>query len=403
MEEMENTLVDQNEDILAALKTGPPFAVDIADFMGRQGKLFDVKRRRIDRGVEHPQDNLAEHVEELRYDQLKFVLDNINNLSDINKPRTDGLSPLHVALGASHFDQVELLLARGADQNVKPINGIASPFEELIGRIQFYLPMYELFEFDALAKNFPDETLTLFTFNEEGSSNPPISMKILGLQKGSRLSSESFWFGLGQKEMSDLFPLRVAGSKKEDMIELFPVRSADVIHLERTLDEAYYPGLSAEILKKRNEDQVVSRVFKGSRRVENHECLLILLVSQLWLWRLENFVVSASASSDTTATNKDFHNSTWTSAESIRSPNLLMGLIFASWIEGFGAQYENKDEGLNFPPTLNFFEMAVVSILSDLDEYMSTQVSVDVKKEAELIHVISDIRDELFMIQDVLN
>lgn len=33
------------------------------------------------------------------------------------------------------------------------------------------------------------------------------------------------------------------------------------IHLERTLDEAYHPGLSSEALGKRNRDQIVS--FSG--------------------------------------------------------------------------------------------------------------------------------------------
>jgi hypothetical protein len=202
--------------------------------------------------------------------------------------------------------------------------------------------------------------------------------------------------------MSDLFPLLSPDFRKEEMINRETVRLADVIHLERTLDEAYYPGLGADLLKRRNEDQVVSRAYRKSANRDN-KYIPILLVPQIWLCQLDNYVVSAFASSDTTATNRYFHSSSSPPEENIRSPQLRMGLIIASRIKAFGAPYENEDEGLRFPPTLGLFETAVVSILTDVDEYMRTQVSVDVEKEAEFIHVICDIRDELVMIQDVLN
>jgi hypothetical protein len=57
-------------------------------------------------------------------------------------------------------------------------------------------------------------------------------------------------------------------------------------HVERTLDEAYYPGLSEEAPRKRNNDQIVSHHGANFDRY-------ILLVPQLWLWKYGDFIISA--------------------------------------------------------------------------------------------------------------
>lgn len=124
----------------------------------------------------------------------------------------------------------------------------------------------------------------------------------------------------------------------------------------------------------------------------------ILLVPQLWIWRIDNFIVSAFASKDLLPHDLKFYSLSLAS----RSPDLQMGLIIADHIQAFGSEYKN--DGVEFPPTLNIFEMAVVSLLSDVDEYMNqNSTTLNLKKESEFIHEISDIQSELFMIQDVLN
>jgi ankyrin repeat protein len=138
------------------------------------------------------------------YDQLKLVLDHVVDYSEVNKFGTEGFSALHVAVRGSRVDEAELLLACGASPNVKSSSSGKTPLEELERMMsqdidQVHL-LYEVFEFDTLAKNFPDELLTLFTINKDESSNPPLSMAIPGLQKGSVFSSESFWLGLGQSD-----------------------------------------------------------------------------------------------------------------------------------------------------------------------------------------------------------
>jgi hypothetical protein len=199
-------------------------------------------------------------------------------------------------------------------------------------------------------------------------------------------------------------------SKIESMSGLFPIGSVhndftdiNKIHLERTLDEAYYPGLSAERLKSRNQGQIVSKAFKESPKGDE-EHAPILLVPQLWLWRLDNYVVSAFASSEKTKSNHYFRAGSDHRVQSTVSPDLHMGLIIASRIKAFGTTYEHDDGKVKFPPTLNIFEMAMVSILSNVDEYLRPEHSgLDAGKEGEFIQDISAIRSQLAMIQDVLN
>ncbi|KAI6085166.1 hypothetical protein F4821DRAFT_241298 [Hypoxylon rubiginosum] len=84
-------------------------------------------------------------------------------------------------------------------------------------------------------------------------------------------------------------------------------------------------------------------------------------------------------------------------------PDVFIGQVLAHHINAFDGvtAYENA----SFPPTLDVFETAVVSVLSDVDEYVREQHStvIDINEEAKFIHRISDIRSELIMIQDVLD
>lgn len=170
----------------------------------------------------------------------------------------------------------------------------------------------------------------------------------------------------------------------------------NTIHLERTLDEAYYPGLGRKALERRNEDQVVTRGYRVDEKVSDDH-LPILMVPQLWLWRLDNIVVSAFASENE---HQSFFNS---SSLSTLWPDVQMIRIIFNQIREFGAVSYNGT--VEFAPTLNIFETAVVSILSRVDDYMKTQTKdgINIDKEGDFIHKISDIRDELAMIQSTLH
>ncbi|KAF2666108.1 hypothetical protein BT63DRAFT_427903 [Microthyrium microscopicum] len=179
--------------------------------------------------------------------------------------------------------------------------------------------------------------------------------------------------------------------------------------MERTLDEAYYPGLGREILKLRNKDQVVTRSVKSQmlreRGQETIKLSPIVLVPQLWLWRLDDIVVSAFPEREnislwhTEAPRSLYMNPV---VETV-SPDLQLGLIIAYHVEEFANGYQNLN--VTFPPVLNIFETEVVSILSEVDNYMRVSKSSlpNIEVESGFMHDISDIRDELAMIQDVLS
>ncbi|KAF1948952.1 hypothetical protein CC80DRAFT_599307 [Byssothecium circinans] len=158
---------------------------------------------------------------------------------------------------------------------------------------------------------------------------------------------------------------------KELKEEVFKRRESPV-YFERTLDEAYYPGLPSDRLKERNEDQVVSRSKdKWTRKTkgppEKNEP--ILMVPQLWLWRVGGHIISASARG--CGTLKHYLLQPY--------PDVQLGLIIASFIDGFGHGYSSN--GVKHPSTLDLFETRV---------------------EQYFLHVISDVRSELAMIRSVL-
>ena len=180
----------------------------------------------------------------------------------------------------------------------------------------------------------------------------------------------------------------------------WPMKEYNHIQLERTLDESYYPGLSEEVLKDLNTDQVVMRALsiKSDNQKSDSE-IPILTVPQLWLWRLHDVIVSAYASAEQLGQGK-FYNAT--EPRVTRFPDLLIGHILAHHVKAFNCAYE--DGPVHFEPVLNIFETAMMQVQSELNTYMKGHgTRLDIGKEADFIHNISDIRSEIVMIQDVLN
>ena len=160
---------------------------------------------------------------------------------------------------------------------------------------------------------------------------------------------------------------------------------------ERTLDEAYYPGLPVENLNQRNEDQVVTRHYDAAQTLEQRP---ILMISQLWIWRTDTEILSSYASTPG-----------WESTDLAQSPEAFMAALMAKRILAFGNEETGNDDtdtaATVFRPTLSVFESAVSSTLGKVDQYMKTKV-FDVEKERTFIHAISDIRSEIAMILEVL-
>lgn len=175
-------------------------------------------------------------------------------------------------------------------------------------------------------------------------------------------------------------------------MECFPIEKKtqfngyNSIHVARTLDEAYYPGLSRQNSTKRNKDQVVTRQFENISSTAQKP---ILIVPQLWLWQLGNVLLLA-------------YEGDWLALAT--SPECAMGNSIARTVHAFGtrAKYD-KDSG-EVPPTLDMFENALVTCLAEVDEYVQSEDSKKSMetKEYKFIHEIWDIRDELAMILEVL-
>ena len=183
-------------------------------------------------------------------------------------------------------------------------------------------------------------------------------------------------------------------------------RSADcTVHLERALDQAYYLGLNAEDFQDRNNDQAVSRKFKKGNLTAD-EKIPILMVPQLWLWAVGGIIISAYSLTESSQFSDGENNQDGSQKWSPRAPNIdqeaQLGLTIANQIEHFGEECVLK--GVKFPAPLDVFETSVVSVLSDVNSYMKTTKpgEIDYHKEREFLHVLSDIRSELVMIQDIL-
>jgi hypothetical protein len=84
--------------------------------------------------------------------------------------------------------------------------------------------------------------------------------------------------------------------------------------------------------------------------------------------------------------------------------DLQTGLIIGDFIDRFG-QGMILDDGNEVPPTLDLFEIQVVSLLSEVKTYIrdTKPNAIDYETEERFYHVLSDCRSELAMIRHVLN
>jgi hypothetical protein len=196
-------------------------------------------------------------------------------------------------------------------------------------------------------------------------------------------------------------------------------------HLARTLDEAYYPGLSPEALDLRNQDQVVSQSRDTFELYDKRErqgkkingTSLILMVPQLWLYKLGEVVVSSYTMPHGTGYALDGHDDIKTFENKSKAwrprkrqpvdAEAHLGLIMTGFINRFGEHYIS--DGITYPPPLDLFETRVVGILSEVTDYVkkvpgneSSINGLEYRRERYFIHVISDVRSELAMIKHIL-
>ena len=207
------------------------------------------------------------------------------------------------------------------------------------------------------------------------------------------------------------------------------------IQVARTLDEAYYPSLDQEVLRNRNQDQVVSRECKKLKdgQLVSEDTMPILMVPQFWIWKIEDHILSAYSlpgknleplsgddlDDDQNYSNHPTRSNTWIPSVENRSvpwqsenigfstilvsnnPDLHIGLLLAHIIEKFGEVQANK-----FQSPLDIFEIGVIQVISRVELFIKKPTSLkpdDIHIEREFIHDIADIRDELAMLGDILS
>jgi hypothetical protein len=159
------------------------------------------------------------------------------------------------------------------------------------------------------------------------------------------------------------------------------------VHTAWTLDEVYYPGISEAALRERSDDQLVSEPHKSRHEVKGFS---MLIVPQLWLWKLGNTIISAHQYEEDAMHTNELGVS--------EDQYLQMGIFMANRLEQFR---HGQDFGsFDYLSTLDVFEQRIVSVLTDVMAYTktTTRKDIDYKTEVELLYRLSDRRSELAMI-----
>ncbi|KAI1124584.1 hypothetical protein F5Y10DRAFT_284899 [Nemania abortiva] len=171
-----------------------------------------------------------------------------------------------------------------------------------------------------------------------------------------------------------------------------------MLQSERTIDEMYFPSLSAEALNTRNERQVVSREFTlPGEYMIGHESRPILMVTQLWVWRCGRRILTAYPR-DMAQYFDAGHIESSIGVDRLKHPGIFTGMIIAHYTEEFSSR------ATWFQSTLDIFESSIGLVLRAVDEYMDQKLPSrpEIEKEQDFMFRITDIREELAMVQQVL-
>lgn len=166
--------------------------------------------------------------------------------------------------------------------------------------------------------------------------------------------------------------------------------------------------MEREYLDARNKDQVVTKEYKRTHGPFDNPAP-ILMVPQLWLWKLDRVLISAysmTRDSDIFSQIHSRHCGRFYSHSEDSSIDLQIGVILASKIVEFGSGSESIGY-FKSKPTLQIFEDAVISTLTEVQRYVddatgSFNIRKQKEKERGYIHEMSDIHSELDMIRAVL-
>jgi hypothetical protein len=177
------------------------------------------------------------------------------------------------------------------------------------------------------------------------------------------------------------------------------------VHVPRTLDESYYVGLNAKELDRRNKSQVISKLANCTKEKKP-----LLAVSQVWLWRMDNFVIAALRDAAYGPAGKDERLEPLDCLQSDLSDGCihldedmssrrLIALIMSEFIN-----YLDRPHCAGFEEPIFFtFEKAITRTFADVQAYIRKKETKDqLDQEKQFLLNINDIRDELAMIKTVI-
>jgi hypothetical protein len=140
----------------------------------------------------------------------------------------------------------------------------------------------------------------------------------------------------------------------------------------------------------------VSKEYRRTSGTDSEKTPL-LMMSQFWLWRFDQVLLSAYSMSFELPQAMFF--------STIPDANATSPVESSYYKIGCGIELDH--EGARYKSPLHMFETAIVSTLADVQCYLTEApqtyaIKDQKKKEVEFIHCMSDIHNELDMIQSVI-
>ncbi len=179
------------------------------------------------------------------------------------------------------------------------------------------------------------------------------------------------------------------------------------ISIPLTLDEYCSPVLSRPTLDRLNRDQVLIKAKKAELppAQELPASTELLVVNMFRVWKLGNEIIVSPANNPTLLKNGRFNDLAKPSIRTNSSQDpkrhigtILSGLIVSCLEFTTGARLSSSK------PILDTFQKMITLVSEDVDEYMKdiTVKDIDIRREQNFMHEISDIRAELSMIKRVV-
>ncbi|KAF2836661.1 hypothetical protein M501DRAFT_222725 [Patellaria atrata CBS 101060] len=225
-------------------------------------------------------------------------------------------------------------------------------------------------------------------------------------------------------------------------------RTHSELHMRRSLDQFYYHALDKDDIRRRDEDQVMYKWYKenklaesysaykeqGKDKIEANDIMTedefirkdckIVMVDQLWCWIIGDHTVITSFPEAAEVTDENIIDKIEKEIERYDTSSLLTIGNFATVIMNCAAGFLDRFRAPTILPILDAFDLMISKALKhemDMFDAFKEQIKkseeeqesgkrnveipfkLSVRSEVERLRDIKDIKDELKIIQQVLN